>query len=65
MDPLVAGRSNTEIAQLLFLAPKTVKNHINRIFTKLQVTTRSQAIALWLGTSDFPAGPGTPSDLGL
>jgi DNA-binding NarL/FixJ family response regulator len=65
MEPLVAGRSNTEIAGLLFLAPKTVKNHINRIFTKLQVTTRSQAIALWLGTSDLSVGPGTSPDLGL
>ena len=50
MDLLAAGRSNGEIAGLLFLSPKTVKNHVNRIFTKLQVTSRSQAMVLWLGT---------------
>ena len=65
MQLLVAGRNNAEIAGALYLAPKTVKNHINRIFTKLQVTTRSQAIAHWLGTADGPrSGPGAPADLG-
>jgi len=58
MDLIIAGRTNTEIAKSLFLAPKTVKNHINRIFSKLQVTTRAQAIACWVGTADLPSwGP--------
>jgi DNA-binding NarL/FixJ family response regulator len=52
MDLLAAGRSNGEIAQQLYLAPKTVKNHINRIFAKLQVTTRAQAMVLWLGNGE-------------
>ncbi len=56
LDLICAGRSNTEIAQQLFLAPKTVKNHVNRIFAKLHVTNRAQAMALWLGV-DGP-GPG-------
>jgi DNA-binding NarL/FixJ family response regulator len=65
MQLLAAGHNNLEIASTLFLAPKTVKNHINRIFTKLQVTTRAQAIAQWLGTADLPAaGPRAPADLG-
>lgn len=65
MQLLAAGRNNVEIASTLFLAPKTVKNHINRIFTKLQVTTRAQAIAQWLGTAELPvAGPKAPADLG-
>jgi DNA-binding NarL/FixJ family response regulator len=51
MQLLASGLTNNEIAKTLFLAPKTVKNHINRIFTKLQVTTRAQAIARWLGTA--------------
>ena len=54
MDLVAAGKSNAEIAASLYLAPKTVKNHINRIFAKLQVVSRAQAIALWLGN----AGPG-------
>ena len=61
MELLAAGRTNAEIATMLFLAPKTVKNHVNRIFAKLQVTTRAQAVAVWLGTAP---GPATPGDLG-
>ncbi len=55
MDLVAAGKSNAEIAASLYLAPKTVKNHINRIFAKLQVVTRAQAIALWLGSADTSA----------
>jgi DNA-binding NarL/FixJ family response regulator len=65
MQLLAAGRGNAEIAAGLFLAPKTVKNHINRIFAKLHVTTRGQAIAYWLGTAELgPGGPGTRAELG-
>jgi DNA-binding NarL/FixJ family response regulator len=39
-----AGKSNPEIAKLLYLSPKTVRNHISNIFTKLQVADRAQAI---------------------
>lgn len=52
MRLIVQGRSNGEIAAKLFLAEKTVKNHVNRIYAKLGVTSRGAAIALWLGTSD-------------
>jgi DNA-binding NarL/FixJ family response regulator len=46
---LARGRSNGEIASDLFISEKTVKNHINRIYAKLGVTTRAEAIAMWLG----------------
>ena len=36
--------TNPEIAARLGLRPKTVRNHISNIFTKLQVTDRTQAI---------------------
>jgi DNA-binding NarL/FixJ family response regulator len=36
--------ANPEIAARLGLRPKTVRNHISNIFTKLQVTDRTQAI---------------------
>jgi LuxR family maltose regulon positive regulatory protein len=39
------GRSNQEIAQKLFLAVGTVKKHLNNIFGKLDVSSRTQAIA--------------------
>jgi DNA-binding NarL/FixJ family response regulator len=40
------GRSNTEIAQDLQLAPGTVRTHIGRIFAKLDLRDRVQAVIL-------------------
>jgi DNA-binding NarL/FixJ family response regulator len=48
MDLIAAGRNNRDIAASCFLAEKTVKNHINRIFTKLAVSSRAEAVSLWL-----------------
>jgi DNA-binding NarL/FixJ family response regulator len=44
LDLIASGRGNAEIARRLFLSPKTVRNHISNIFTKLQVADRAQAI---------------------
>jgi DNA-binding NarL/FixJ family response regulator len=41
---LAQHHSNVEIAQRLGLAPKTVRNHVSNIFSKLQVVDRAQAI---------------------
>ena len=40
------GRSNTEIQQDLHLAPGTLRTHINRIFAKLDLRDRVQAVIL-------------------
>ena len=40
---LAAGKDNAEIAQELFISPKTVKNHISNILMKLQIGNRIQA----------------------
>jgi DNA-binding NarL/FixJ family response regulator len=48
MELIADGVGNRDIAASCFLAEKTVKNHINRIFTKLAVTSRAEAISLWL-----------------
>ena len=47
MDLIASGRSNGEIARELFLSEKTVKNHVNRIYAKLEVRSRTTAIDLW------------------
>jgi two-component system, NarL family, response regulator DegU len=40
---IALGLSNKQISERLFLSEKTVKNHISRIFSKLNVTARTQA----------------------
>lgn len=52
MDLLAKGASNAEIGGRLFLAEKTIKNNLNRIYAKLGVTSRAEAMARWLGTAD-------------
>ncbi|MEU5658072.1 response regulator transcription factor [Streptomyces sp. NPDC047737] len=51
MELIASGMSNQQIAATCFISEKTVKNHINRIFTKLHSGSRSEAIARWLGTA--------------
>ncbi|MFJ8024911.1 response regulator [Streptomyces sp. NPDC096311] len=51
MDHIASGMSNRQIAAACFISEKTVKNHINRIFAKLHSSSRSEAIAHWLGTA--------------
>ena len=41
---IAQGRSNPQIAADLALSPKTVRNHISNIFSKLQVADRAEAI---------------------
>ena len=42
---IAAGLSNREIAQQLVIAVSTVKSHINHIYGKLNVKSRTQAVA--------------------
>jgi len=42
---IAQGKSNREIAALLFLSEKTVARHVSNIFTKLGVSSRSAATA--------------------
>jgi DNA-binding NarL/FixJ family response regulator len=40
---IASGNDNAEIARVLFISPKTVKNHISNILMKLQMENRIQA----------------------
>jgi DNA-binding NarL/FixJ family response regulator len=44
LDLVAAGRSNAQIAATLYLSPKTVRNNVSNVLTKLQVADRAQAI---------------------
>ncbi|MGY1846253.1 MULTISPECIES: response regulator [unclassified Blastococcus] len=44
LDLVAAGRSNAQIAAALYLSPKTVRNNVSNVLSKLQVTDRAQAI---------------------
>jgi DNA-binding NarL/FixJ family response regulator len=44
LDLVAAGRSNAQIAETLYLSPKTVRNAVSNVFSKLQVADRAQAI---------------------
>ena len=41
---IAEGYTNSAIASRLYLSPKTVRNYVSSIFTKLEVSDRSQAI---------------------
>lgn len=43
---IAAGASNDDIATELVISPATVGNHITRIFRKLSVRTRAEAMAI-------------------
>jgi DNA-binding NarL/FixJ family response regulator len=51
MNLISQGLTNRDIAQRFVLSEKTVKNHVNRIYSKLGASNRAQATALWLGTA--------------
>jgi len=44
IDRLAAGESNKEIARRLGISPNTVKTHVARVYEKLEVQRRVQAV---------------------
>ena len=45
LEHVVAGKTNREIGEVLFLSEKTVKNYVSRILDKLGLSRRAQAAA--------------------
>lgn len=56
MTLVAAGHSNASIAGQLFLAEKTVRNHLNSVYRKLSVRSRAEAVITWLGRTPLAAG---------
>lgn len=48
-DMAASGSTNREIAQMLFVTPKTVENHLGRVYGKLDVGRRSDLAAALAG----------------
>lgn len=48
LNLIALGRGNREIADALKIEEKTVKNHINNIYSKLQIKSRYEAISYML-----------------
>jgi DNA-binding CsgD family transcriptional regulator len=46
------GKTNAEIAELLWLAPSTVRKHLENVYAKLGVNTRTAAVTRFLGLID-------------
>ncbi|OKP99896.1 hypothetical protein A3849_01505 [Paenibacillus sp. P46E] len=46
LELIILGKTNKDIAAALFISEHTVKNHLSRIFDKMNVSDRSQIIAL-------------------
>jgi DNA-binding NarL/FixJ family response regulator len=44
-----AGLTNATVAARLGISEKTVKNHLNSVFVKLEVRTRTEAVIRWRG----------------
>jgi DNA-binding CsgD family transcriptional regulator len=58
MGLIASGIANSRTVAACSFSGKTVKNHINRIFGMLNARSRSEAIALWLGTAPRDGGDG-------
>ena len=57
------GLSNIEIGRRLFLSPATVKTHVNRTMTKLDIRDRAQLVVIAYETGLVrPGDPGTPGN---
>ena len=59
MTLVAAGHSNAGIARELFLAEKTVRNHLNSVYRKLAVASRADAVITWLGRTPLASAART------
>ena len=55
-DLVAKGQGNRDIADRLFLSPRTVEKHVEHVMNKLGVNSRAE-IAAWQAHHEAPAGP--------
>ncbi|MFF3572700.1 helix-turn-helix transcriptional regulator [Nocardia jiangxiensis] len=55
LELIVAGASNTEIAEQLVITVETVKSHVKRVLRKLGAVNRSEVISLYLAQRRPPS----------
>lgn len=48
LQQVADGSSNKEVARELYIAPETVKSHLESIFIKLGASSRTHAVAIAL-----------------
>lgn len=59
LELLGQGRSNRDIADALVISENTVKNHVRRLYEKLQVRSRTEAVVLGVRWGLISLSPGT------
>jgi DNA-binding CsgD family transcriptional regulator len=49
LEWVARGKTNPEIAEILLIAPTTVRRHLENVYAKLGVHTRTAAVTRFLG----------------
>ncbi len=63
MRRVIAGASNAEVGLSLGISKRTVEKHLQNIYTQLDVTSRTQAIARMRARDDSGAGELSPAGI--
>ncbi|MCW3489058.1 response regulator [Dethiobacter alkaliphilus] len=53
LDMISVGKANKEIAEIMKISDKTVRNYVSNILQKLNVSNRTEAASYWMRNSDL------------
>lgn len=62
LELVALGLSNEEIARAAYIAPSTVRKHLENVFQKLEIRTRTAAVARAFTGQFDRASPERPAD---